>query len=235
MPSYDSNATYDSGAGYDEPTVTERRHMKTKVTLGLGFLNGAETVQLGQNIHTAMTGNANFATPSPELTVLQTKLTNAQTKINDYNAAVDARALALSERDDALDELREVLNALAAYVQNVSGGDSTAIISAGMGVRNNPNPVSVGQVQNLKLKASDEDGEVFADWDRVPGARMYQVQMCTDTASPTTNWTEKLKTTKSKASLNHDLVSGTKVWVRVKALGPNNEGPWSDPAVKTVP
>jgi hypothetical protein len=64
---------------------------------------------------------------------------------------------------------------------------------------------------------------------------MYLVQVCTDATTPPTNWVEKLRTTKSKCTLNHDLVSGSKVWVRVKACGSNNEGPWSDPSIKTVP
>jgi hypothetical protein len=32
------------------------------------------------------------------------------------------------------------------------------------------------------------------------------------------------------------FTSGAKMWVRVRGIGAgNNRGPWSDPAVKTVP
>jgi hypothetical protein len=40
---------------------------------------------------------------------------------------------------------------------------------------------------------------------------------------------------KSSTTLN-SFTSGTKIRVRVRAVGAdNNKGPWSDPAVKTVP
>jgi hypothetical protein len=34
----------------------------------------------------------------------------------------------------------------------------------------------------------------------------------------------------------NSFTSGSKMWLRVRAVGAdNNKGPWSDPAVKTVP
>ncbi len=41
--------------------------------------------------------------------------------------------------------------------------------------------------------------------------------------------------TRTNCALNHDLVSGQKVWVRVCAVGARNKGAWSDVAWKTVP
>ena len=169
------------------------------------------------------------------MTVLQTKLTAATTKINEYSAAVAATEAALSARDLAIEELRLVISQLGHYVENVSEGEEDIILTANVPVKAPPGSVFMSQVQDLRLTASDEVGEVFADWKRVPGAKNYRVQVSTDTSSPPSNWTEKLTTPKSKCSLNHDLVSGTKVWVRVKAQGPNDDGPWSDPAWKTVP
>jgi hypothetical protein len=44
-----------------------------------------------------------------------------------------------------------------------------------------------------------------------------------------------MSATKSTARLEA-LTSGTKAWVRVRAIGADNKpGPWSDPATKTVP
>jgi hypothetical protein len=209
--------------------------MKAKVSLGLASLNAAETAQLTQNIITAMTGNANFATPTPPLADVQTKLTALTTKVNAAEAAADDAKTALAEREAALAELQSLLTPLGAYVDLASGGEESVAVSSGMPLRPAATPVLVGQVQNLRLTASDESGEVFVGWDREDGTRIYRVQVSTDTASPPTNWVEKLTTTKTKCTLNHDLVSGTKAWVRVKAVGANNEGPWSDVAWKTVP
>jgi hypothetical protein len=40
----------------------------------------------------------------------------------------------------------------------------------------------------------------------------------------------------TKASSNAtDLPSATRCWFRVRAVGTKGPGPWSDPAIKTVP
>jgi hypothetical protein len=44
-----------------------------------------------------MTGNANFATPNPTLTVLGTNITAATTKINAYNSALTASQTAMAD------------------------------------------------------------------------------------------------------------------------------------------
>jgi len=66
------------------------------------------------------------------------------------------------------------------------------------------------------------------------GARIYKVQLSADTVSPPANWTDKANPTRSKCTLA-GLTSGQKLWVRVKAIGANDEGPWSDVAWKMVP
>ena len=131
--------------------------------------------------------------------------------------------------------MRDTINALGLYVENVSGGDLTIIRSVAMGVRATPSPATMTQVRNLRLTASDQNGELLAQWDREDGARVYRVQTCVDATSPPTNWFDKLTSTKTKCRLNDTLVSGQKVWVRVCAVGANDEGAWSDVACKTVP
>jgi len=235
MAAFDSGVTYDSGARYDELTPTKRKRMKAKSSLNVSSLNSAEIAQLTTNILTAMTGNAHFPTPAPALAEVQTGLTILTTKINTSEVAADAARTALAEREAATQDVRELLNPLAAYVDLISDGAEAIILSAGMPLRPERAPLLVGQVQNLRLTASDENGEINAGWNRVKGTRINRVQISRDAGTPPTNWEEKLTTTKSKCKLNHDLVSGTKVWVRVKAIGANNEGPWSDVAWKTVP
>ena len=88
---------------------------------------------------------------------------------------------------------------------------------------------------NLQVTASDNEGELRAQWDPVDGKLQYQVQIWTDANMPPTNWVDKLRCSSSDCSLNDTLVSGTKVWVRVRAEGANDVGPWSDPAWKRVP
>jgi hypothetical protein len=205
-----------------------------KVKLGLKELTPDELVALANTIKTAMTGNANFATPNPTLAAIGTMITNSQTGINDYNSAVAAAQTKLVLRDNYISVLTNGLSLLGAYVENASGGDAAKIESAAMGVRATPSPVGVpAQVLNLALTEGDFDGSLDGSWDRVFGANSYEVQTSVDPVSGT-SWTFKMSSTKSFATIA-GLTSGTKMWVRVRAVGAAGPGPWSDPAVKTVP
>ena len=206
-----------------------------KAKLGLDKLTPEELVAEATTIHTSMTGNANFTTPNPSLAALLTAITNAQNKLNAYNVAVTATQTALNDRDAAMAALRALLSLLAAYVDNVSGGDATKIASSGMGVRNTPGSIGpIGQVLNLVLVAGVDEGTLAASWPPVRGATCYEVQACPDPLVPA-NWSHKLTAGKASAMVN-SFNSGTKQWLRVRAVGANNQtGPWSDPAVKTVP
>src|SRR5262245_18025847 len=101
MNSYDDVLlTYDSGVVYHDfaaPQPTRKRMSKAK--LGLDRLTPDEKVAYATNVKTAMTGNANFATPVPTLAAVGTLITALQTKINSYNGSVTASQVALAERE----------------------------------------------------------------------------------------------------------------------------------------
>jgi predicted secreted protein len=68
----------------------------------------------------------------------------------------------------------------------------------------------------------------------VNGGKGYEVQTSVDPVTGT-SWAFKMAAGKSSGSLE-GLTSGARLWVRVRAIGADNAfGPWSDPAVKTVP
>jgi hypothetical protein len=227
---YDSSITYDS---ISSPQNGRSRVSKTK--LGLSTLTPDEIVALAETIITAMTGNANFVTPIPTLPSMTTLKTTAATKIAAYNSAVAGASSALTDRDAAVMALAGGLTQLAAYVESITGGDRVKIESAGMSVRATPAPVGpMPQVQNLVATASDFDGSLDIGWDAVYGAGSYEVHTSADPVTAA-SWAYKDMSNKSTITLN-SFTSGSKVWVRVRAMGANNQkGPWSDPAGKTVP
>src|SRR6266849_767769 len=95
MAFYDSpGLLYDSGALYDDLSSPQpSRKRMAKVRLGLQNLSPDQLVALANTIKTAMTGNANFATPNPTLAALGTLITTATTKLAAYNTAVTAGGL----------------------------------------------------------------------------------------------------------------------------------------------
>ena len=91
----------------------------------------------------------------------------------------------------------------------------------------------LGQVLNLAVTMGDADGTLDLACDPLAGAKTYewQVTAADPVAGP---YATTEQTTASKATLT-GRTSGSRVWVRVRGVGPKGPGPWSDPATKIVP
>ena len=236
MANYDSPClTNDSGVFYDAVSLPQPTRKKmAKVKLNLDRLSITDLIQRGVDIKTAMTGNANFTSPIPSLTNIGTLITALTTNNNTYESGQLTQKTNLTNRDNAAAALVAGLTQLGGWVEAASAGDEAKIQSAGMGVRGARGAVSMpAQVSNLSLTAGDNDGELDAQWDPVPNAKTYEIQTSPDPITGS-SWTSKPTVTKSKAVLL-GLPSGTRVNVRVRAVGSGGIGAWSDPAIKTVP
>lgn len=102
-----------------------------KVKLALQQLAVPQKVQFLRQVVTAMTGNANFATPSPTLVTITAKADDLETKFNDAQAARLTAQQKTSLQDTSARDADAAVTQLASYVDNASGGDSTKIQSAG--------------------------------------------------------------------------------------------------------
>ena len=85
----------------------------------------------------------------------------------------------------------------------------------------------------LGAVVGDSPGEIDLNWNAVSGAKSYEIHTATDPNTPS-SWAFKDNSTKSKATLN-GLTSASRIWVRVRAIGTNDKGGWSDPAETVVP
>ena len=236
MANYDTpGLLYDSGVFYDavpSPPTTRKKMAKPK--LNLFKLTPEQTIQLANDIRAAMTGNPNFPTPIPTLTALGALITALQAKVNEFNAAQSTALMKTTERNAALDALRAALSQMSAYVQAASAGDEGKIQSAGMSIRGTPAPVGVpAQVMNLSVTAGDNEGELDHQWDPGTDVSGYEVQTSPDPITPN-SWVNHPSVTRSRTTTTGHT-SGQRIWSRVRAFGPAGPGPWSDPAVKTVP
>jgi hypothetical protein len=92
----------------------------------------------------------------------------------------------------------------------------------------------VSQLENLILNAGKMPGSLAAKCNPDASAKTYEWQ--TTTGDPVTGPYVTFKTTTAARVTITGLTSGTRVWVRVRAIGTKGiEGPWSDPAMKIVP
>jgi hypothetical protein len=198
-------------------------------------LSDADLLTLATGIKNAMTTNAaEFPDSANAVTALGTALTAFGTSRQAAEDGKVAQQALVDAKDADRATVEEKLRTLARQVDDVAKGDVNIIHDAGMPATSERAPISMTQVMNLAVSAGDEVGELDVQYDPVYGARIYKVQVSSDTVSPPANWTDKATPTKSKVTLT-GLPSATKVWVRVKAVGANDEGAWSDVAWKTVP
>jgi hypothetical protein len=195
-----------------------------------------DLVQSGTVILNSMMKNADRFPDSAEV------LAELATVLPPYAAATqavfDAKAAfqALVASKNANRKAVEVtLARLANQVAILARDDSSLIHVAGMAATNDPRPVQMTQVEELRVTPSAREGELLARWKPVRRAHAYEVQVCNATGRAPANWVYKLTSTKARCALNHDLVSGSRVWVRVRAIGTRGAGAWSPPIRKTVP
>ena len=126
------------GAG-PGPGGRKLRSMITK--LGISRLPLLARLQKVQDIITAMTGNANFATPNPPLATVQLQLTATLAAFTAFDNALAEARVKMDLRTDELDELMALLTQLVTYVDHTANGDPAIINSSGMEVRASARPV----------------------------------------------------------------------------------------------
>jgi len=237
MPYYDTpGLTYDSGAWYDDlmPLPLTQQKSMAKVKFTFKGMSDTDSIQACLNLKTALTGNASFPTLPVSLTALGTAITTAQTKLIAAENAQATAKQATADKDTALDTLKALAMQDIGYVDLTANGNESIILSAGLPVRAAKTPQTVpNQVQNLSLTAGDNTASLDVHWDPLANGKTYEVQTSPDPFT-TTSFVTADTVTKSSTTLTN-LTSGSRVWVRVRAINSAGKGPWSDPAVKVVP
>ncbi len=80
---------------------------------------------------------------------------------------------------------------------------------------------------NLRVIHGKESGELVLRVEPVKGAKSYDISCCIGDPSIEANWKHCGVGTKASHLLVSGLVPGTLYWLRVRAIGPNGQGPWS--------
>lgn len=204
------------------------------IVTGLNSMTDVQVIQFAKQIQTALTGNANVPAPNPALSTLQTLIATAESTIDTYEAEKAILRSKKNLRDEAMKALCNGLRLEADTVQAATGGDPDKMATTGFRASKRPTPVGTpAQVTRLVLEAAPIEGTLKACWKPVRGVKVYELESSPDPVGANT-WTYKGTVTKAKAAIN-SFVSGTRIWLHVRAIGAAGPGPWSDPAVKTVP
>ncbi len=203
------------------------------IKLGLQNMPIPDKIQFARQIAQAMQGNTGFPTPTPPLPSLTEGAHELEDAYNDAQAARQAAKMKTSIQDVRSAELDGVLTQLALYVENASDGDKAIIESAGFSVRNPPAPIgTLPAPVDVQVAPSEHAGTADVSWKQVRGARAYCIERAAD--APALDWGMIGTSTKKEASLN-SMVSGSKYWFRVAAIGAAGQSAYSDPVPLFAP
>jgi hypothetical protein len=211
---------------------------KSKVSLGLRKFSANDKVELARAIVLAMTGNSNFTTPVPALSVVATAATALDIALQNAQDRGKTK-VALAHAAEA--DLDNLLTQLALYVESASNNDPAKILSSGMRVKNDRTPSHVpGAPVNLSTAFVANDGEVKLNWDKVPLAKVYVVEQTDDPVimdssrsvgggnpTPATPWKMVVIVTRTRVTIT-GLCSGSKYAFRIFAIGAGGYGAYSD-------
>ncbi|MBU6399112.1 MAG: fibronectin type III domain-containing protein [Verrucomicrobia bacterium] len=208
--------------------------MKIQVKLELKGKTDAELERFSRDHIDKMAVNTAFATPTPGAAEFKSAHDAFAAALGDCDQAQKTAQEKTRIKDAKRDALESALTQRAHYIESLPGVTADQVLSAGFAVKAaGAASATPDKVVNLSLTTGDSGGEVDAQWNRVLGARSYEVQFSADPFAEAT-WHNGTSVTRSKTSL-HSLTTGTKTWVRARAIAAGGPGAWSDPAQITVP
>lgn len=204
--------------------------MNAKVSLNLRGLDNRGQLAKLQKAITKLDGNAALPNPNPPLPDAQAAHDAAEDQLNLIDQKEQELVQLRLVRDTRMETAMGKYDQLGSFVENKSNGDPAIITGGGFDVAGDRQPAPpVGQVMNLTLTHGDHEGAVDAAWNRDKSARSYEVQTSPEPMSAT-SWVPNQIAPRSACTIQNQT-PGSKLWVRVRAIGNDGAGLWSDPAV----
>jgi hypothetical protein len=204
------------------------------IKLELSMKTVDEKIAQGNAIKAGLTDNPDFPNPSLPLANFGRFINTLAAKKAARDDALEAARAATADLHAAERAYDLAVSQLSAYAEGMVGADVQKLEAAGFALRKTPEPiVGLDMVTDLKLTSNSHGGVLFARWKPVRGAKSYEVQICTDPSNET-NW-RSIKPSPSSSERIENLVSGTKMWVRVRGVARKTTGAWSQPACRVVP
>ncbi|MDP1590589.1 MAG: fibronectin type III domain-containing protein [Prosthecobacter sp.] len=211
--------------------TTQRKMAKPK--LDLKGKTDTELVAFAQAHVAAMTGNANYATPTPDAAAFAAQITAFNDAITEADSAQQAAQTKTAMKQDVRDLMELALTQRGNYVETASGGDEAKILSSGFDVRSAATPPVVPVAPaDLGISMGDHTGEIDLQWTPSKGAKFYIIE-CAPYNTPRV-WQQVKIVTRSSHTVT-GLTPGDTYVFRVKAIGSAGDSDWSDEAVKMAP
>lgn len=192
---------------------------------GFSKFRDRSLVQKADAITTALCGNTHFADLQPLLPPLSSAL-------EEFRRAL---AMAPGQAADAViaasrAKLTTLLYNLAHSIELTPNLTDEMLATTGFEIRR-PSVRTAAPVeapQNVRLRTTGTSGQLQLLCNAVKRARAYQLQFTEDPIG--SQWNDGGVFASTRGILLNDLTRGKDYWVRIRAIGPDGPGPWSDPA-----
>jgi hypothetical protein len=203
-----------------------------KVSLMFSYYSDSLLITFVQAVLVGMTGNANFATPSPTLLFITTLLNNFITAFAD---AADGSRTAIAIKNQKRELLIGGMRLLASYVQDMGLNDVAILISSGFSIYGGPRiPRPLPEApQNLRLYDGPLSGSVKARVNVTANTVVYELRYTEDEFGPNARWTQVSASTSTSITF-YDLPIAKRIWVQMRCVNSKGYSEWSDPAMIIV-
>ena len=197
--------------------------MQAKLTITFDHLNESDFLAKSGTIVSAVTTNINFPEPwlpqIASLTVFTTAYKDYETA---YHGALSKDVAKVALRQARRLSLTNMLKQLAGYFELVAQGSIAKLQTTGFDLRRETH---TGGVEPLPAPADFQVISVA----HLDGAGSYEVQLAELDPLIEANWKHILSSTSARHIQLSNLVQKNSYWVRVRGIGSNGAGVWTDP------
>jgi len=199
---------------------------KVKVIINFAHIAMAMLIEFGRNTVTKMTGNASFPTPDVALTQITTAANTLEIK---FNAAQGGGKQQTAEMHQARRAFEDLLRKQALYVERISSGNESMILSSGFNTSKQPVPALH---PDFSARSGNLEGDIIVKHKAVKGARAWVWQYCLDPLG-SAEWILAGISTQTHFTVS-GLKIGAKYWFRCAYVNIAGQSEWCEPFIKTV-
>jgi len=170
-----------------------------------------------------------WPSPFPQKTLVISKISDFLLKAS---AAADGGSDRIAARDAARVVMEGFLTSAAPYLQALAAGDVEKLEQTGYELSKERGPISSelpGQPQNVKMKHGDIGGTLALSCSKEPLAVSYEAQLGTDPNNEAT-YTMQMVSGGCRKIVFTGVTPGQLYYGRIRVIGRNGMGPWSDVA-----
>lgn len=147
-----------------------------------------------------------------------------------YNASMGGDPEKAQEHQTERQHLNRKFSAFAAVVKLAAAHDQTLLGKFGLTLpktKKNSSSTALAMLENLRARHGEKHGDIFLKGSPVKNAKSYDIELCEGDPSIEANWRHAAVSVQASKMVVTGLTPGKIYWFRVRGIGANGAGPWS--------